>query len=160
MKKKLNKQLKLSDLTSAKPNFHFFGREYELAGCGPTTLSFLTGDNCYTISDLNKQKNKNHYSDKFMVSFLQKRGFNVFRLTDKKLFKGKKKSNAFDEKITDSHVLMCCLKLGNGFSSWCVVFQGKYLVHNFQLISMKSLDLLNWPVHNESRYVIHHPKWK
>jgi hypothetical protein len=153
-------KLKLSTLLSNKPVFHFFGREYELAGCGATALSFITGDNPYVIKYENKEKNDSHFSDKFMVDFLKKRDFTIERITDPKLFKGKKRTTAFDEKVTDSHVLLCCIKLGKGFSSWCVIFQGKYLVHNFQLVTMKPIDFLNWPLHDESRYIISHPNWK
>ena len=145
-----------------KPVFHHFYKDYHQYGCGASALSFLTGESSYKIYE--SHGFKNHYSDSFMVRFLRKRGFKIVQIRDKVLL-DRQKQFAFEDKITEKHVLLYCLKLGGSktrqeFGSWVVIFgYPSIFVHNFEITKMKCLDLANFPVYPESRYIVWRKDW-
>jgi hypothetical protein len=150
------KKIDFDTLTVSRPNFYLYDRIlYSTAGCGASALSLLTGGKPHNINKLNKDKY--HFSNSFMENYLRKRKFQLFKITDNRLLK--KKDNPLEEKIKDNHVLLCCMKLSKKSYSWAVIWgQPSFMIHNFEIIKMKTLDFANYPM--DSLYIVYKKSWK
>lgn len=104
-------------------------------GCGPATLALLTGVPPHRILPQNR---KRHYSDRFMVAFLRRHGFEVLRLTQCLVSR-----NA--TVISANHLVLLSQLLLPNEGSWGVLFGGIYY-HNFRCYAFDELSLLNKPL--------------
>lgn len=140
-----------SKFASYKVPLHLtISRFGSLYGCGASALGLVTGANLADISKLNKERN--HYTDQFMISFLEKKRIKAIKLTQAILTN----SEFMTEKITSDHFLLASLLLAKQRGSWCAIWQS-ILYHNMEITNMKSLDFLNFPI--LSCYVLFKKSW-
>ena len=129
----------------------FYSPHYEAVGCGPATLSLLTGIPP-TRSML--KVNPKHTSDRELLNILFEKGIESFPITKCEM------SNdpvAITNKITNQHVVLISQLYRRNEASWGVLYDD-VLYHNFRPCSWSNLDLLNRPV--LSAYVLWKPEWR
>lgn len=123
---------------------------FSRVGCGANALALLTGVNPSKILSLNR--NRNHFSDRFMLDFLRQRSFRAFRITKCNLTH--KNTDYEMGQIADNHLLLASQLLKPNEASW-VVYWGGIQYHNFELSKASFWSLLNLPI--VSAYVLYKP---
>ena len=96
------------------------------------------------------QSGRRHYSDAFMVGFLQARGFRTLRLTPNLLVKA-------GTTVGPDHVLLISQLFRPREGTWGVIF-GELYYHNFEVYALSGRAFLNKPI--LSGYLVIHPKWR
>ncbi len=115
---------------------HLFSSPHlQKLGCGPAALALLTGIRPQKIL---QQNHKAHYSDRFMVTFLRRHGFDVLRLTQCLVSQN-------GSGITERHVVLLSQLFTRNEGTWGIAFGGIYY-HNFRSYALDELSLLNKPV--------------
>ena len=133
----------------------FDGYKFGLTGCGANALALLTG--VHPLKVLKANKNRNHYSEGFMVRFLRKHGIRAFKVTKCNLTgRTKNTDQSLYGYIGPNNLLLTCQLLKRNEASWFVYWNG-YLYHNFDVERAAFSSLLNFPLINT--YVLHCPKW-
>ncbi len=135
---------------------HLYDRlSYEsISGCGACALATLTGDNPLNIKK--KNKNKDHFSDRFIKNYLEKNGFKVIRIKKKDII-NRPITNSFKEQIHDNHVLLTSQQLTKKNASW-MIYWNNLVIHNFSIIKQRPFDAINFPI--LSSYLLYHPKYR
>ncbi len=131
---------------------HLYDSIYAHCGCGAIALATLTGENPAFIQNPNK-RNKDHWSDSFVVSFLKKREYQVKLLDKKTLLRDEIFSS-----VTNKHVLLVSHWLNKKNASWAVISHGCYYYHNFEVLPLVPLEFVNRPI--LTAYAVFHEKWK
>lgn len=130
---------------------------YGLAGCGYNLLATLVGkENPYEIRKFNKSKNKESCDDKFIINYLRKNNFKILSLTQCRL-SNHNESLLNGKILPSSNVIITSNLVKKNECSWFIGFQN-YWIHNQEILPMKNLDLLNFPL--ISAYLIYHEKYK
>lgn len=124
-------------------------------GCGATALSLLTNRNPITIRMENK--NKEHFSDRFILKYLKKYNFKILKLNKKKLLDGKDEFLPFEEILSNNVVLLCCQQLTKNNATW-IVYNDNYMYHNLEIMKQKNFDLFQFPV--LSSYLVTHNRYE
>ena len=123
---------------------------YGSVGCGASALGILTGDNPYKIQEANK--NRKHYSDRFMLKYLRDRGFEIIPITQK----GVNSDDAISYPIKKNHVCLISQLMAKREASW-LVYYNNLLYHNFIIGSSELLDFINKPT--LTCYIVWHKRW-
>ena len=125
--------------------------EFGHIGCGASVLALLTGAPPTDIQTLNKDKK--HYSDRFVKRFLKEEGFEVIPITQKGL-----NSTAYqiDYPIRKNHVVLISQLMAKREATW-LVYYNNLTYHNFQVGSTEILDFINKP--SLSAYIVWHKRW-
>ena len=139
--------IKFSEYAVSKFNPHIYTDNYRIYGCGPTALGLITGARPH------KFKYQKHYSDRFMVRHLQKRGYQVLPISREDV---SQTPQFIVSHIKDHHVILASQLAIRGESTWIVIYGG-YAFHNFVMEKLEPLDFLNRPLC--SAYLIFHKKW-
>ena len=105
--------------------------------CGSSTLALLTGINPFHISALNK--NRDHTSDKFMISFLKSNGFKIAKLTQCSV--SNNRTRIMENNIKYYHVLLVSQLVLRNECSWSVI-NDQYDYHGFLVNLLKPLENL------------------
>jgi hypothetical protein len=125
----------------------FTGRERARVGCGAVTLACLTGIPPERIAAKNRGP---HYSDRFMLRFLKRRGFRVMKLSPIRMTSAR-------NKVRSEHVILVSQLLYDYTATWGVIFDSLFF-HNFKSYDLSTLALLNKPI--ISAYLVVHPSWQ
>lgn len=125
---------------------------FSLYGCGSLAAAFICGDKPQDI--LKANRNRPHFSEKFMVNYLKKKKYKVVPLF-KNVYKNKK-FDQFVERIKPYHVILASIRLDERNASW-VVINNSLIWHNMTAIKLKELDTFNYPIID--CYVVFHKKW-
>lgn len=125
----------------------FTGRERALTGCGATALALITGVPPEKIAAKHRGR---HYSDRFMVRFLRRRGFRLLRLTPLQISTAR-------TKVGSEHVILISQLLRDYDATWGVIFDDIFY-HNFTAYNLSALGSLNKPI--LSAYLVIHPSWR
>lgn len=131
-------------------NPHLYGPIYKSAGCGATALSLITGVNPFNIQNTNK--NPEHWSDSFLINFLQVLGYKTLKIEKKILF-----NEEISSPISNDHVILLSQQFTKKEASWAVIYN-KYYIHNFQIYPLSPLEFINHPI--LTAYLVAHPDWK
>ena len=121
--------------------------------CGSSALSLLTGVDPFILSASNK--NKDHTSDKFMLSILKSNGFKIAKLTQCSV--SNNRTRVLENNIKYYHVLLVSQLVLRNECSWSVIYD-QYIFHNFLVNLLKPLEFLNRPV--ITSYLLFHKKYK
>lgn len=121
--------------------------------CGSSTLALLTGINPFHISALNK--NRDHTSDKFMISFLKSNGFKIAKLTQCSV--SNNRTRIMENNIKYYHVLLVSQLVLRNECSWSVI-NDQYDYHGFLVNLLKPLEFVNRPI--ITSYLLFHKKYK
>ena len=128
----------------------FYSYQYEGAGCGPATLSLLTGlDPAITTKLLNHKDSQ----DKDLLKQLKKQGIQYYPITKCEMTNT---HYVTASKLTSQHVILMSQLFIKNEASWGILYDDIYY-HNFRPCSSSCLDLLNRPV--LSAYVLWKPSW-
>ncbi|MEK6881024.1 MAG: hypothetical protein AABY22_15505 [Nanoarchaeota archaeon] len=125
---------------------------FSLYGCGSLATAFICGDNPSKI--LKANRNRSHFSEKFIVNYLKKKNYQVIPLL-KNVYKNKK-FETFTERVKDYHVILASIRLDERQASWIVINNG-LIWHNMEASKLKELDAFNFPIID--CYIVFHPKW-
>lgn len=129
---------------------------FGLAGCGYNLLASIVGkESPFDIRKLNKSKNKESCEDKFILWYLRKHGFKVLPLTKCNLTNTK--SVYLDGVVKPYNVFISSNLVRKNEASWFINYQ-HYMLHNQEILPVKSLDFLNFPI--MSAFLIWHKKYK
>jgi hypothetical protein len=125
-------------------------------GCGASAAALLTGVSPAEIRKANKWKD--HYSDKFLLTFLRKHGIRSFKVTKCNLT-GRTKNEQGDlyGYIGPNNLVLTSQMVKKNEASWFVYWNG-YQYHNFEVQLASFATILNFPI--VTAYVLHNPKWK
>lgn len=123
---------------------------YGHCGCGATALALITGDNPTKIAAKNGRR---HYSDRFMVDYLRKKGISVYEVNRANLSQSKE----WKHQLSDNNVILYSANTAKGEQSWFLTFNS-YIYHNFIISKASYLDLLNFPI--DSCHVLCKNNWK
>ena len=126
---------------------------YSQEGCGANALAMLTGIHPSKIKKLNK--NKNHFPDSFMLKFLRKHGFKIYKITKCNLSKRNTGGN-LNYQIKDNHLLLCSHLLKKNEATWVIYWNG-IQYHNFELAKCDFWSLINFPI--STAYVLYKDEW-
>jgi len=125
---------------------------YSMMGCGANTISLLTGVNPYQV--VQENKNRSHYSDRFMLRQLKKHGITAKKITKCNLTA--KNKNNLSYNLKENHLLMISQLMKKNEASWMVYWNG-ICYHNFELTRADFWNILNFPI--ISAYCLYNPKW-
>lgn len=126
---------------------HIFLSPYSnLAGCGATALSVLTGVEPFNIK--NYAKNGENWADAFMISYLRRKKWAVKQLTRLNAADG----DYITDKINRFHIVLLSQAYIRGQQSWSVLFNKEWIIHNFELVKIDCLEFLNRPI--SSAYLV------
>lgn len=125
--------------------------QFGATGCGATALAMLIGKHPESFAKRNR--NRRHYSDRFVVKVLRENGFTIVPITQK----GITSSNYIGYPLHNLNVLLVSQRFAKKENSW-VVIQGEICYHNFQLSRLERLDFVNHPI--LTCYCVWHPKYK
>ena len=104
-------------------------------------MALLTGINPFHISALNK--NRDHTSDKFMISFLKSNGFKIAKLTQCSV--SNNRTRIMENNIKYYHVLLVSQLVLRNECSWSVI-NDQYDYHGFLVNLLKPLEFVNRPI--------------
>lgn len=130
---------------------HLFARTSGTwAGCGACALSTITGIHPLHYTHLNR--NKKHFSDRFMKQQLHKLQYEVIPIKQKWVVS----SECTDFPLSREHVLLVSQLMQKREATWMVYHQN-IQYHNFVAGGVDTLDFLNKPV--LTAYAIHHAQF-
>jgi len=119
---------------------HLYDRVlYGTAGCGATALALLTGNHPWDIQDQNKRKA--HYSDRFMIKYLNDHQFKTIPLSQK----GLNSNTVVTYPVSSDHVLLVSQLMAKREATW-VIYHRNLSYHNFETGATDKLDFLNKPI--------------
>lgn len=128
-------------------------------GCGPLTLSCLTGDNPYDIEVWTKQKETipgKGTSQATMLSYLKEKGITALEIRESDLLSDVTAVSRLP--ITSYHVILACAKTTKTEASW-FIFWGGYEFHNMLISTLPAYHLMSMVPLMMCRYVLFHPSW-
>ena len=128
----------------------FFSQHVEHIGCGPCTISLLTGVHPIKILD---RIRSNHTSDEKMRRLLREHGISSRLITKCEMTNDEA---VVEHQITSQHVILISQLMRKNEGSWGVLYDG-ILYHNMRPCSWGVLELLNRPV--LSAYVLYKKEW-
>jgi hypothetical protein len=128
----------------------FYSGIFETIGCGPATLSLLTGEHPVAAAASLKDK---HTSDEQLLKRLADFGIHNYPITKCEMTDS---ATTVVNKITSQHVVLISQLYIRNVASWGVLYD-EILYHNFRPCAWTSMDLLNRPV--LSAYVLWKPEW-
>ena len=145
--------LKKFDITKFNPTF-FDEQIYAIAGCGCNLIALLTGINPYKIRKDNK--NKNHYSDSFVIDYLKRFKFKIHKITQCEV--SNNTSDFLLNTVKPYNIIICCQLVKKNECTWSCIWNGQFSIHNFSINRINPLEFINRPP--QSCYLIVHPKWR
>jgi len=116
-------------------------------GCGASALALITGHNPFKIAA--KNKNRDHYPDKFLINYLRKNGYKVITINKCNLTN---RETVIKYKINSNHILLMSQLFLKKEASW-VVSWNDLLFHNFEVSRLDAFGFINCPI--VSAYVIY-----
>lgn len=122
---------------------------YGHCGCGATALGLITGVSPSKIAEKNGRR---HYSDRFMVDYLRKKGVSVYEVNRANLTRSKQ----WEHQLSDNNVVLYSAHTAKGEQSWFLTFNS-YIYHNFIISKASHLDLLSFPI--DSMFILFSKKW-
>jgi hypothetical protein len=128
----------------------FFSGFYESFGCGPCTLSLLTG---LSPTSAILRVDPRNTSDKSLLKALAECEIQNFPITKCEMTND---PVSVASSITNQHVLLLSQLWRRNEASWGVMYND-VMYHNFKPCSVSNLDFLNRPI--LSAYVLFKPEW-
>lgn len=128
----------------------FYSPHYDAIGCGPATVSLLTG--IPPTRSMLKVNPKNTRDDD-MLEVLSDNDIQNFPITKCEMTSNR---HVVANKITSQHVVLISQLYLRNEASWGVLYDD-ILYHNFRPCAWTNLDLLNRPI--LSAYVLWNPNW-
>lgn len=130
---------------------HLFNSSYADFGCGPCTLSLLTG---LPPSQAATKVNPLNTPDDKLLQVLEKYGIEHFGITKCEMTND---PVLVRNQITELHVLLVSQLWRRNEASWGVMYDNIFY-HNFRPCGTNVLDFVNRPI--LSAYVLFNPTWK
>lgn len=135
-----------------RPRLTFFDKFHSVFGCGPCAASTLTGIRPEKISKINKDKD--HFSDKLMITFLESQNFKVIPLTIAEL----SNSSYVENNITRNHLLLLSQMYSKNQASWTILLNNEYIIHNFEIQKLFGDEFIQRPI--LTSYILFKKSWK
>jgi hypothetical protein len=136
----------------SRPRLTFFDKLYNVFGCGPCAVSALTGISPDKISKINKDKD--HFSDKLMIKFLESQKFQVIPLTVAEL----SNSMYVENNLTRNHLLLLSQMYTKNNASWTIILNNEYIIHNFEINKLFVDEFIQRPI--LTSYLLFKKSWK
>lgn len=144
--------------TSPRFTPHFLNRDYMKlkGGCGTSSLALLTGITPKKIDEIAVKKDRDWWTDRDMLKFLNSNGYKTTELTISRVTNALfgKSSNT---PIKYNHVLLIGQYYYANEGTWSVVNKNT-IYHNFEAAPLNALEFINNPT--MSVYIVEHKKWK
>ena len=126
--------------------------------CGVSALAYLTGLTQRTIDKSTPKKG--WWSDKNMIQFLRKRGFDVIEVTPERNYQNRESfsfTNFYKNSINHLNVILASQHTSRSEGTWSVIHDNRYY-HGLEVEVFTGYELMANPIWTS--YVVFHPSWK